>query len=345
MRWDGLWVAGLGTYLPEQVQTAREAVAAGRYDAGESMANGISAVRVARPDEAPAVMAAAAGRQAATRSGHRAEEFGLVLHAGMGHQGQDFWTPASYVQRETIGGTGPAVEVRQGSNGGLAALELAASHLTARPDRTAVLVTTGDAFHRPYIDRWNSDNQQVYGDGAGALVLSSRTGFARLRAMVSLSDATLEPIYRGTSGWTAAPFQSGAPVDLRRRKRDHLLQRPELYDETIQRMTNAVEFVLRTALDEAKVTVDEIAYTVHATLAETIVSFTYHHHLGLDRARTTYDWGRDLGHLGAGDELVGLTHLLEERLVAPGDLVLALGAGIGYCWTAAVLEIADLPAW
>lgn len=50
MRWDNVYVAGLGAHLPEQVETAEEAVAAGRYDAEEARANGIRAVRVAGPE-------------------------------------------------------------------------------------------------------------------------------------------------------------------------------------------------------------------------------------------------------------------------------------------------------
>src|SRR3954447_7633845 len=115
MRWDNLYVAGLGAYLPQQVQTAEEAVALGQYDAEESIGNGIRAVRVASDEEAPPVMAASAGNQAVKRSGIANEDFGLVLHASIGHQGQEFWTPANYVQNETVGGTGSALEIKQGS--------------------------------------------------------------------------------------------------------------------------------------------------------------------------------------------------------------------------------------
>jgi 3-oxoacyl-[acyl-carrier-protein] synthase-3 len=31
MRWNDLYIAGVGTYLPEQVETVDDAIAAGRY--------------------------------------------------------------------------------------------------------------------------------------------------------------------------------------------------------------------------------------------------------------------------------------------------------------------------
>ena len=52
MRWENLYVAGLGAYLPEQVYTAEQAVADGVYGAGECEANGYRGVRVAADDDA-----------------------------------------------------------------------------------------------------------------------------------------------------------------------------------------------------------------------------------------------------------------------------------------------------
>ncbi|MFV2013187.1 MULTISPECIES: ketoacyl-ACP synthase III family protein [unclassified Micromonospora] len=183
MRWDNIYLAGTGLYLPEQQYTAEQAVADGAYDASAAETNGIRAVRVANDDEAGVVMAAAAGRQAMSRSGHDSQDIDLVLHGYVSHQGREMWSPAHYVQQETVGG-GPSVtiEMRQGCNGLLAALELGASYLAARPDTTAALLTAGDAFRLPYIDRWKSDDQTIFGDAGSALVLSKRQGFARLLA-------------------------------------------------------------------------------------------------------------------------------------------------------------------
>ncbi|WP_037607973.1 ketoacyl-ACP synthase III family protein [Streptacidiphilus rugosus] len=345
MRWENVYVAGLGAYLPEQVQTAEEAVALGLYDAEESVGNGIRAVRVANDEEAPPVMAAAAARRAIDRSGHQDQDFGLLLHASIGHQGQEFWTPANYVQNETIGGRGTALEIKQGSNGGLAAVELAASYLSARPSETAALVTVADAFKPPYFDRWASDNQQVYGDGAGALVLSKRGGFARLLSTASLTDATLEPVYRGVTGWTPAPFAEGKPVDLRSRKRDYLLRHEDAYEQTINQMTVNAGQVLQEALDDADTKLADTQHFVHANIAESIATYSFYMTLGIDRATTTYDWGQDIGHCGGADQLLGLNHLVESGRVKAGDKIVTMGVGVGFMWTVAVLEIESVPSW
>jgi 3-oxoacyl-[acyl-carrier-protein] synthase III len=345
VRWENLYVAGLGAYLPEQVQTAREAVASGRYDAALAEANGIRAVRVAGPEEPAPVMAAAAGRQAVARSGHAPQDFALVLHSGMGHQGQDLWTPAHYVQQETVGGTGGAVELRQGSNGGLAGVELAASYLAARPEATAALVTAGDAFHLPFIDRWKSDDQTVYGDGAGAAVLSTREGFAKVVATASRSDASLEPIYRGTGGWTGTPFASGEPADLGARQKEWLSRNENAYDEVIEKINRNFAAVLQQALDDAGTELAKTQWFVHANISKTIVEWGFYGALGIDPATTPYEWGRDFGHMGGGDQLIGLNHLMETGRPQPGDLVVTVGVGLGFMWTVAVLEVLRTPRW
>lgn len=345
MRWNNLYVAGLGARFPERVETAAAAVADGRYTDAARTASGYRAVRVAAPDETGPVLAAAAARQAVARSGLDADAFGLTLHASVGHQGLDFWTPASYVQNESVGGRGTAVEVRQGCNGGLAALELAASHLAARPDERAALVTAGDAFKPPYLDRWTADDQVVYGDGGAALVLSSDGGFARLRATVSLGDPTLEPMERGTGGWTAAPFPESKPVDLAARKREFLAEHEERYDEAIGKIAGNATEVLRRALEEAGVTQSDLTFFLHQNLPESIAGLAVYGLLGVDRASTVHDWGMDRGQMGAADELAGLHRLVESGRPRPGDLVAVMGVGAGYVWTVAVLEFLDPPRW
>jgi 3-oxoacyl-[acyl-carrier-protein] synthase-3 len=344
MRWDNLYLAGLGSYLPEGTETAEEAIAAGRYTMDEHLANGIRGVHVARvEDESPAQMAAEAGKQAVKRSGHAPEEFGLVIHGNNSHQGQEFWTPASYIQDHTVRGHGATAEVRQGSNGGLVGFELAASWVTARPD-TAALVTAGDSFHLPYFDRWNTDDQQVFGDGAGALVLSSRAGFARILASVTYADSSLEPIYRG-GDWTTGPFDQGRQVSLRSRKRDFLATGDDLYERTIERMTTSLHEVTGQLFKETETTIDDMAYLIHANTGQTIVDWGFYHPLGVSTSKTVYEWGKDYGHMGAADHIINLNHLVETAPLKPGDKVLTIGVGTGFIWTAFVMEILSIPSW
>lgn len=345
MRWDNLYIAGIGTYLPDQVETVDEAIAAGRYTEEKKAMNGYRAALVAAPGETGPVMAATAGRQAVARSGFAHDEFGVLVHGYIGHQGLDFWTPASYVQQQTIGGYAPAYEIRMGCNAFVGGLDLAASYLNSHQDRHAGLVTAGDAFHLPYIDRWNSHDQNVDSDGGGAFVLSTRSGFARIRSMFTCGDPSLEPLGRCRAEWNTAPFQDGKTLQLDRSMQVYMQNKDIDLDEIIERVTAGVELSVKTALHDAGVELDDVRFFLHQQLAETIAEYGLYKLLGVDRAKTTFDWGKDIGMVGTIDVVLGLEHVLTHRDPKPGDLVLLQCAGGGYVWSAAVVEILEIPDW
>src|SRR5205814_673262 len=80
----------------------------------------------------------------------------------------------------------PAVQLTQQCNGAIAAMDLAASYLTAGPSRTGVVIATGENWNTGLVDRWSSASSCIFGDSGTALVLSRRAGFARLRSTVLL---------------------------------------------------------------------------------------------------------------------------------------------------------------
>lgn len=338
MRWNEMYIAGTGSCFPERDDCAR-AVAEGRYDAHEHERNGYRSISVGG-DLCAADMAVAAARPALARSGHTGDDIGLVLHATVHHQGQDHWTPASYVQRQAVGGRAPAVEIRQGSNGGLAGLDLALSHLTVRQDQNAVLVTTADKFCPPVYDRYNSDKWMVLGDGGSAAVVSRRGGFARVVATVTDSDPDLEEMYRGDR-FTDTPFATGLPLDLRERKREYM-DRVGL-PEVALRCSEGLQNVVKGALGDACTDLDGIARFVFPNVGKSLVQWDYLDTFGIDEERTTWEWGSGIGHAGAGDQFGGLDHLVGTGTLNAGDKVVLAGSGIGFSWACAVLEIVERP--
>lgn len=341
MRWDNLYLAGVGTYLPEGVETAEEAIAAGRYTERARRADGYRRVRIAAPGQTGPTMAVAAARRALARAEAAVDDFALVLHSYIGHQGLDLWTPASYVQRETVGGRAPAFEIKQGCNGLLSGIELAASYLAAHSGPAAALVSGGDAFRLPYIDRWHSHAQLVRGDGAGAAVLSTRRGFARVLATCSLGDASLEPLGRTGTQWSDAPFAEGRTVETADAAQKAA---GELDLETaIERISAGVCDSVKLALHDAGADLADVRFFLHQNLGESFVVHGIHLLLGLDRGATAYDEGLDLGLVSTVDPLIGLEQVISRRDPRPGDLAVLQAVGAGYVWTVVVLEFLRVP--
>lgn len=333
-----LHIASAAAWLPPAV-SAKSAVAAGDYTQDELTVNGIVCVPVAGDDEPPPRMAALAGRTALDRAGMSGT--GMVLHASVYHQGRDyFWSPASYVQRELAIDDAFAVNVGQMSNGGLAAFELGVGQVASgRTD--SVLLTTADRFCGPGFARWSADYGIVYGDGATALVLSGRRGFARLVALRSVTDPSLEMMHRGTNPLTTTV--SPGPVDVRDAKRSYL--GVVGLESILERSAHGIRHVVDAALADSGDRIGHLAKVVLPNLGHQLLAVQYLKPLGISAEQTLLDWGAHTGHLGAGDQLGGVARLVENGHVRAGDRVLLLGAGGGFSWTAAVLAVDEVPRW
>ncbi|MEU9665935.1 ketoacyl-ACP synthase III family protein [Streptomyces bobili] len=332
---DELYIAAASSWLPERM-TLDEAERAGLVERARVWNTGIESLCVSADKSAPE-MAVLAARAALERAECEPEDLHLLLHAYTYHQGHDVWPPASYIQQFSGGGSCPAIEVRQMSNGGMIALELAASYLTAN-DRPNALVTTADRFCLPGFDRWRSDPSSPFGDGGAAVVLSTRTGFARIRGLVSVSDSGLE---RGSRDerFSDAPMASGSPVDL---NSDALVR-----ELGVEALLNRIQAGQREAFDracaQADVKFSDIDWYVLPNLGRTRMRAQYFDPFGIDPQRSTWSWGRQVGHLGAGDQFAGLAHLVSEGALEPGQTCLLSGVGAGFTWTAGILEIIAKP--
>lgn len=336
-----VFVAGLGVYLPDRVLSAEDAVASGEYDREESIRNEIHEVRGADGTSAPDLAIEAARAALSSSSGE--EPWVVGLHADLGFQGHDWWTPATYVARRLDLDVELCAEVRQGSCGGIVALTLASAMIAANAGRgpCRALVTAADAFAYPYVSRWTSEAQQVYGDGAAAVVVGSAPGPLRIAATAHGTVPSLEQMYRNEEPATA-PFEDGMPIDLRARK-DRFLTSVSDHETVIRETSSLLRSVVDDALAQAGVTEGEISYLVHPFLGRTVVTHYYRQVLAFDDARTPYGWAQSVGHLGAADCLAGLAHLANEGRLQVGQKVLLAGLGSGFSAAAVVLDVVADP--
>jgi 3-oxoacyl-[acyl-carrier-protein] synthase-3 len=249
----------------------------------------------------------------------------------------------SYIQREALGNGCPAIEIRQMSNGGLAAIDLATAYLAAGPGRCDALLTTADRFCEPGIDRWQTDPGTPYADGATALVLSRRGGFARLVSLALFADPELEPLHRGDEPFTRAPFSHRIPVDFEEAKRAFIGRVGMSY--AITRAHNGQQTVIKQALAEAGMELADADWVILPHFGRRRLQSIYHQPFGIDPSRTTWDFSRTVGHLGAGDQFASLDHLVVSGKAKPGDRCVLVSVGAGYSWGCAVVDILQRPDW
>jgi 3-oxoacyl-[acyl-carrier-protein] synthase III len=333
-----VFVSGVGLSLP-RAMPAVEAVELGLTDEWTVRRTRIRSVCVS--EESGPELAARAARQALRAAGPDPGGIDLVLHACTYFQGHDLWAPASYVQRESVANACPSLVIEQLSNGGMAALELAAAYLRADARRHGALLTTGDRFCLPGMDRWATDPGTVLGDGGTALVLSRDDGFARLRSLATVSDPGLEFMGRGDAPFGTTPLTARIPIGVADYRA--WLAKKIGMSELTDRLHAGQREACKQALDEAGVAMADIDWFIVPNLGYPKMEFQFFSLLGIDPDRTTWPWGSGVGHLGAGDQFAGLAHLVRTGELAPGQHCALISAGGGFAWTVAVLEIVRAP--
>jgi len=260
-------------------------------------------------------------------------------------QGLEIWSASGYVAAH-VGLTGTcSFEVRQCSNGGMGALQLAARQLAATDNAGSALVTTGDRFAGERLDRWTLDPGLVVGDAGGAVVLDRQRGCARVVSLGCAADNGLEGVHRGYEPLALDRRTARVPVDLGLRTKE-FLQDTMATAEMRQRLNDGQRLAVETAFDRTGWTLDDIDHVVAPNFGRALLNEQCLAPLRIPEEKTLWaSLGRRTGHLGSGDHLVGLDRLLSAALALPGARVMLLSVGGGFAWTVALLEILEVPSW
>ncbi|MFY1634933.1 ketoacyl-ACP synthase III family protein [Solwaraspora sp. WMMB335] len=341
MKVKDLYLAGIGGYLPGSVSTAL-AVEKGWYDEQRRLASKMESVAVEETVPAPD-MAVRAANTALHRSGHTPEEIGTLLHSNTYHQGPDGWSAPHYVLRNTIDRPVQAMEIRQGCLGMLAGLEVGACRLIAGAPEPAVLLTTGDNFSTPLVDRWNASGLFLFADAGAAVVLSRRPGFARLLAIGSLSEPSMEALHRGDEPLLPPSVTLGRALDFDSRLRYWRSQWAAGVKPPIADFGARVADIADRTLDEAGIGMSQVRRVCHIGFNWDPLHAMFLEPLGIDADRGVWDFSRTVGHTGVADLVLGLDYLWSGGHVVPGDHVLLIGAATGMEAGCAVLQITESP--
>jgi 3-oxoacyl-[acyl-carrier-protein] synthase III len=336
-----VYLSGLGVFQPP-VADAGQAARRGEYSPAAYLENRLTGACIAG-DISPPEMAVRAARQALSRAAADPARLDMVLHATAFLQGPEMWLPGPYIQREIVGTSAPAFEIRLGCNGVFAGLELAAGRMAAATADRTVLLTTAENLGSPLIDRWNSAPGFILGDAGSALLLDRGDGFARLRAVGSVAVPEVEPMYRGGEPLYPPPVWDGRILDLR--------DRVQYFRDNVMSLTDAAELrtrarlgLIERTLDEADRKLVDMTRVICGNAAAYLVEHDLLEPLGIAMERTTWQFGRGIGHTCASDQLLSVNHLLVTGQLAAGDHLLLVG-GAPATMSCAVLEILDVPGW
>ncbi len=172
-------------------------------------ASGIAERRFAAEGESVADMAVAAARDCLGRVGLPSAEIGMLV-VSSGTAGQRFPGPAARVAQQLGCGTTPTWDLPLASAGGLFGMSLANA---MAPRYGNVMVVAAEKMSalamREPLDR---NIAILFGDGAGACLVSARDGFARITREVLHSDGSFADELR--AGWDGLLQMNGRSVIL-----------------------------------------------------------------------------------------------------------------------------------
>ncbi len=180
------YLQAFGAYLPSRRVDNQEIADAAGTDADYILrASGIEERRFAAPEESVASLGVQAAKSCLENAGLAAREIGLLLVAS-GSAEQRFPGPASAIGAGLgIHGV-PAIDLPIASAGSLFGMALAA-HLA--PAYGKVMVVGSEIMSRVVARQpANRDTAILFGDGAGACLISRETGFAEVRDSLLASD-------------------------------------------------------------------------------------------------------------------------------------------------------------
>jgi len=304
-------IAGLGAALPEQRVTSdtiaeRLEVAAGWIE----KRTGIVSRRRAAPGDRVTDLAAAAGRAALDDAGIAADAIDVVMVATMS---ADEVTPNAAPQvAHALGSHAAAMDIGAACTGFVSGLALGAGLIeSSRADH--VLVIGAEILSR-HVDLDDRSTAGLFGDGAGATVLSPR------------ASGGIGPAVLGSDG-AAAPFIY-APRDTGVIEMNG--------HETFKRAVMTLAANATEAAEARGLTLDDIdMFVLHqangrilSAVAET---------LGVDPGRVL-NVIAEAGNTSAASIPLALAQARDQGRISDGDRVLLGAVGAGFTWGATVVD-------
>ncbi|WP_344964637.1 3-oxoacyl-[acyl-carrier-protein] synthase III C-terminal domain-containing protein [Streptomyces thioluteus] len=266
-----------------------------------------------------------------------------MLHCGAYYQGPDSWSAPHHVLDRTLGRPVTALEVRQGCLAMLTSLRLAAALLTAEQDTAeAVLITGGDNFSTPLVDRWRDSEHAMYADSGAALVVSRAGGFAEVLSVVSRSVPELESMHRYGEPLLPPARPAERPLHVGPRLQAWSERPGAGAHDMIEAVTRYGQLVAETAeqgLAEAGIGRSGLARVARRRIPRgpaALPAAGLHRH---PAKQGTWEFMRTIGHASVSDPVLGLEHLWTTGQVTEGDHVMLLGATEGMEAGCAVVRI------
>ncbi|SCL28838.1 3-oxoacyl-ACP synthase III family protein [Micromonospora aurantiaca (nom. illeg.)] len=309
-------------------------------DVNRVLGYGYRQVHRAAPDIGLTDLAERAARRALDAATLPAAQVDLLVLAVTDLTEHLYWDAAADLAYRLGAAGAEAVLLTQACTTGVLSLDTVAGKFATHPEYATALVVAANRTCEAYWNRMDTQ-PMVFSDGAVATV--ARRGHPRLRWQVTeaATDGRYAGFYRLDGGGAAAPFAPGAEPPA---ARDvwHVMEffdyDPEQLAQYARHLDERMVRVTERACERAGVTVADLARLILVADNERAMTSLAEAHK-VPPERTNRELAAEYGHLGAADQLFGLSRLFGAGELHDGDRVALISLGRGTHWACTIIEV------
>lgn len=327
-------VVASGFYFPEQIETAADLAAVTAIPEAvlrEKM--GIRQRHIAADGDSISYMASQAAQQAISRAGIDPARINMVISHGSEYKDHVLWNAAGRIQHEIGAVNAYAFETYALCAGAPIAMNVARSMMLADDSLEYVLLVAASR-ENDLISLKNERARFMFNFGAGGAALLLQRGASRnlLLGAAAITDGSLSEtvmLTRESGALDGDPIKGDYHGMLDVRNADYMAQR--LTETSLRNFISVMQSaVQKSGYQLADVKFLGITHMKRSFYLEILSA------IGLTSDQSVYL--EDYGHIQSVDQVLALELGLQQGKIQPGDLVLLVGAGTGYTWSAICLR-------
>lgn len=326
-------IAGLGFYTPETFMTAKEvSEATGGVWSEDAVIEKLGFVKkpIPGPDDGTQEMGYRAAKMCLEENNIDPLDIDLIICIGEEWKEYPLTTSSIYIQEKIGAYNAYGFDLQQRCCTCITAMKVAKDMMLSDDSINTVLIC-GGYRNGDFIDYKNSRVSFMYNLGAGgaALVLRKNLGRNELLETAIMSDGSFARDVGVRYGGTVCPVTCENVQEAY--KSLDVFDVEGMKARLNEKSTPNFLKVIRDSLQKSGYTQADIDY-----LAMLHFKFSAHKYileqLGLDLSKSVYL--KDYGHIGQLDQILSMKLALEQGKIKGGDIIVTVGAGIGYAWAA-----------
>lgn len=323
-------ILGTGSYLPEKVLTNNDIISIANINTSDEWIRkrvGVVERRFAADDEATSDLAIKAGLRALDCAGVTAEQLGMIVLATTVPD-RIFPSTACIVQGRIGAPNAMAFDLPVMCTGAVYALDIARRYVEDGSFEYALVI--GSEVYSRMLDFTDRNSCIYFGDGAGAMVLGrAAPGEPGIITSYVQTDGTGYETITAVAGGTRMP----ATLETVQHGLHYFQMKPK---DVWEFATSAFPRAVRTALERANLTVDDIDFLIPHQANINIIKFGMDA-LGIPMSKT-YTTLDKYGNTSGASVAITLDEAARQGMIRRGDLVVLVGFGGGLAWGSAVMR-------